>query len=467
MHKEETIAAIATAPGEGGIGIVRISGELAETILRSLFIPANKSGRKKDDKNEIEYRKLSYGHIIDPDTGETVDEVLAVMMKGPYTYTAEDVAEINCHGSMVSLTRTLELVLKKGARIAEPGEFTKRAFLNGRIDLSQAEAVIDLIKAKTDVSYKAAMGQLSGRLSDKINEVRDRLVDVLVELAVNIDYPDEDIEIMTYGKIQNRLEDIESSLKALADTGYAGRILREGLNTVIVGKPNVGKSSLMNVLLKEKRSIVTEIPGTTRDTIEEQLNIGGILLNITDTAGIRETEDRVEKIGVERSLESLRRADLVLFIADISRPLDDEDLDIIKELKDKEEVIVLLNKADKERVLEKNILSEYFYGRYMIETSMEDGRGIRELEERIKDMVYKGKVSASENILITNVRHLNLINKALISLQEALISSKDRQPFELIEIDVNEAWSCLGEITGEAVREDIINEVFARFCLGK
>ena len=463
MHREETIAAIATAPGEGGIGIVRISGELAETILRSLFIPAGKTGTKK----EIEYRKLTYGYIVNPETGEKVDEVLAVMMKAPYTYTAEDVAEINCHGSMVSLTRTLELVLKNGARIAEPGEFTKRAFLNGRIDLSQAEAVIDLIKAKTDVSYKAAMGQLSGRLSDKINQVRAAIVDVLVELTVNIDYPDEDIEIMTYEKIQKSLESIESSLKELAATGYTGRILREGLNTVIVGKPNVGKSSLMNVLLKEKRSIVTEIPGTTRDTIEEQLNIGGILLNITDTAGIRETEDRVEQIGVERSLESLRRADLVLFITDMSRPLDKEDLDIIKELNDKEEVLVLLNKADKEAVICKESLSEYFSEDKMIETSMEDGRGIFELEDRIKDMVYKGNISASENVLVTNVRHLNLINKALISLQEALISSKDNQPFELIEIDVNDAWACLGEITGEAVREDIISEVFSRFCLGK
>ncbi|MDO4481602.1 MAG: tRNA uridine-5-carboxymethylaminomethyl(34) synthesis GTPase MnmE [Bacillota bacterium] len=464
MHREETIAAIATAPGEGGIGIVRISGELAETILRSLFIPANKSGKSK---NEIEYRKLSYGHIVDLATGEIIDEVLAVMMKGPYTYTAEDVAEINCHGSMVSLTKTLDLVLKNGARIAEPGEFTKRAFLNGRIDLSQAEAVIDVIRAKTDVSYKAAMGQLSGRLSDKINDIRGRLVDVLVNLAVNIDYPDEDIEIMTYEKIKNQLEDIESALKELSETGYTGRILREGLNTVIVGKPNVGKSSLMNVLLKEKRSIVTEIPGTTRDTIEEQLNMGGILLNITDTAGIRETDDTVEKIGVERSLERLRRADLVLFIADISRPLDSEDLEIIKELQNKEEVIVLLNKADKNRVIDKSDLAGYFAEPDIIETSMEDGRGIRELEDRIKSMVYKGRVSASENVLITNVRHLNLVNKALISLQEALISAKDKQPFELIEIDVNEAWTCLGEITGEAVREDIISEVFSRFCLGK
>ncbi|MBE6020150.1 MAG: tRNA uridine-5-carboxymethylaminomethyl(34) synthesis GTPase MnmE [Clostridiales bacterium] len=465
MFKEDTIAAIATAPGEGGIGIVRISGESAEAILRSLFIPANKLN--KDKEYLIENRKLTYGRIVDPKTGEAVDEVLAVMMKGPYTYTTEDVVEINCHGSMVSLKKTLELVLRSGARLAEPGEFTKRAFLNGRIDLSQAEAVIDLIKSKTEASYKAAMGQLSGRLSEEINNVRQKIVDVLVDLAVNIDYPDEDIEIMTYEKIEGQLQVIEKDLKELSDTGYTGRILREGLNTVIVGKPNVGKSSLMNRLLRETRSIVTEIPGTTRDTIEEQLNIGGILLNITDTAGIRETEDTVEKIGVEKSLNSLKRADLVLFIMDLSRTVDEEDMEIIKQLEGKEEVIVLLNKADKDKKFGVSDLKPYFEEEKIIITSMENGTGLKELEDRIQNMVYEGKVRASENVLITNVRHLNLINKALNSVQEALISSEDKQPFELIEIDVNEAWACLGEITGEAVREDIIDEVFARFCLGK
>ena len=465
MFKEDTIAAIATAPGEGGIGIVRISGESAEAILRSLFIPANKLN--KDKEYLIENRKLTYGRIVDPKTGEAVDEVLAVMMKGPYTYTTEDVVEINCHGSMVSLKKTLELVLRSGARLAEPGEFTKRAFLNGRIDLSQAEAVIDLIKSKTEASYKAAMGQLSGRLSEEINNVRQKIVDVLVDLAVNIDYPDEDIEIMTYEKIEGQLQVIEKDLKELSDTGYTGRILREGLNTVIVGKPNVGKSSLMNRLLRETRSIVTEIPGTTRDTIEEQLNIGGILLNITDTAGIRETEDTVEKIGMEKSLNSLKRADLVLFIMDLSRTVDEEDMEIIKQLEGKEEVIVLLNKADKDKKFGVSDLKPYFEEEKIIITSMENGTGLKELEDRIQNMVYEGKVRASENVLITNVRHLNLINKALNSVQEALISSEDKQPFELIEIDVNEAWACLGEITGEAVREDIIDEVFARFCLGK
>ena len=465
MLREDTIAAIATAPGEGGIGIVRISGELAGAILRSVFVPINKCDDKKN--SEIVNRRLTYGKIINPDTGEEIDEVLAVFMKAPYTYTTEDVAEINCHGSMVSLKRSLEIVLKSGARLAEPGEFTKRAFLNGRIDLSQAEAVIDLIKAKTEDGYKAALGQLSGRLSDKINKVRQKLVDILVDIAVNIDYPDEDIEIITYKKISAQLNDVKNDLKELVDTGYTGRILREGLNTVIVGKPNVGKSSLMNQLLREDRSIVTEIPGTTRDTIEEQLNIGGILLNITDTAGIRGTEDPVEKIGVEKSIYSLRKADLVLFIVDSSRNLDEEDFEIIDRLKETKEVIVLMNKADKSSVFEKDALLQYFDENQIVITSMEDGRGIKELEYKISSLVYKGKIRSSENVLITNVRHLDLINKAFISLQEALKGSEEHQPFELIEIDVNEAWMCLGEITGEAVREDILTEVFSRFCLGK
>lgn len=463
MFKEDTIAAIATAPGEGGIGIVRISGELAGTILRSIFIPIN----RKDKEYSIENRKLTYGNIVDPDTGETVDEVLAVFMKAPHTYTTEDVVEINCHGSMVSLKKTLELALKKGARIAEPGEFTKRAFLGGRIDLSQAEAVIDMIRAKTEVSYQAALGQLSGRLSDQINSVRGKIVDILVDLAVNIDYPDEDIEIINYEKIKKQLDEVHSDIKELSDTGYTGRILREGLNTVIVGKPNVGKSSLMNQLLRENRSIVTEIPGTTRDTIEEQVNIGGILINITDTAGIRNTDDIVEKIGVEKSITSLKKADLILFILDSSRELDEEDMEIIEELKDCGEIVVLLNKADKEKIISYEDVTKHFDESVIIETSMEDGRGLKKLEERIESLVYEGRVKSSENVMITNVRHLDLINRALNSISEALMSVETYQPFELIEIDVNEAWACLGEITGEAVREDIITEVFSRFCLGK
>ena len=466
MNKEDTIAAIATAPGEGGIGIVRISGESAGPILRSVFVPK----KNRSDNNNIynvENRKLTYGTVIDPDTGEDIDEVLAVFMKGPGTYTAEDVAEINCHGSMVSLQKTLELVLRKGARLAEPGEFTKRAFLNGRIDLSQAEAVMDVIRAKTEDSYKAAMGQLSGRLSDQIRRIREKLVDVLVELTVNIDYPDEDIEVLTYEKLDREMEEICEKIRELADSGYTGRILREGLNTVIVGKPNVGKSSLMNRLLRETRSIVTEIPGTTRDTIQEQLNIGGILLNITDTAGIRETGDVVEKIGVEKSLESLKRADLVLFILDQSRPLDEEDRLIAEELRDREDVIVLVNKTDEAPCWQEVEWREFLPEREFLRTSMVSGEGIGELEEQIRQRVYSGQVKTGENVFVTNVRHLHLLKKALSSAEDALNMIRQGEPLEFIDIDVNQTWSLLGEITGETVQEDIINEVFARFCLGK
>ncbi len=466
MNKEDTIAAIATAPGEGGIGIVRISGELAETILRSVFVPMKNRGVENAIYN-VENRKLSYGMVVDPKTGAEVDEVLAVFMKGPGTYTAEDVAEIHCHGSMVSLQKTLELALENGARLAEPGEFTKRAFLNGRIDLSQAEAVIDVIRAKTEDSYKAALGQLSGRLSEQIGKIRALLVDALVELTVNIDYPDEDIEVMTYEKLEGQMEAVREKIAELAETGYTGRILREGLNTVIAGKPNVGKSSLMNRLLRETRSIVTEIPGTTRDTIQEQLNIGGILLNITDTAGIRKTGDLVEKIGVEKSLESLKRADLVLFLLDQSRPLDDEDRLIARELKEREDVILLVNKTDEAPCWQEEEARELVPAPEIIRTSMVSGEGLKELEEKIREKVYGGRTKPAENVLVTGVRHLNLLKNALKSAEDALNMIHEKEPLELIEIDVNEAWRLLGEITGDAVQEDIINEVFSRFCLGK
>ncbi|MBQ3389489.1 MAG: tRNA uridine-5-carboxymethylaminomethyl(34) synthesis GTPase MnmE [Firmicutes bacterium] len=466
MNREDTIAAIATAPGEGGIGIVRISGESAETILRSVFVPMKHRGETEYIYN-VENRKLTYGVVRDPKTGAEVDEVLAVFMKGPKTYTAEDVAEIHCHGSMVSLQKTLELVLENGARLAEPGEFTKRAFLNGRIDLSQAEAVIDVIRARTEDSYKAALGQLSGRLSEQIGQIRERLVDALVELTVNIDYPDEDIEVMTYEKLEGQMEAVREKIFELTETGHTGRILREGLNTVIVGKPNVGKSSLMNRLLRETRSIVTEIPGTTRDTIQEQLNIGGILLNITDTAGIRTTGDLVEKIGVEKSLESLKRADLVLFLLDLSRPLDEEDRLIAAELRDREDVILLINKSDEEPCWREEELESLFPVREIIRTSMVSGEGLRELEEKIREKVYGGRTKPAENVLVTNVRHLHLLKKALSSAEDALNLIRRKEPLEFIEIDVNETWRLLGEITGDTVQEDIINEVFARFCLGK
>jgi tRNA modification GTPase len=321
---EDTIAAIATAYGEGGIGIVRISGDQAKSILGQVFVP-----KKLPDISNIDNRRLYYGNIIDKDNSELIDEVLAVYMQGPRTYTAEDVVEIYCHGSIVSLRKTLSLVLRKGARLAEKGEFTKRAFLNGRLDLSQAEAVMDLISAKTDKSFNVALGQMEGQLSERIKAIRSELMDVLVNITVNLDYPDEDIEEITYNSLTNSLSAISDDIDKLIATADTGRIIREGLNVVIIGKPNVGKSSLMNALLKESRAIVTEIPGTTRDTIEEVISIRNIPVKITDTAGIRETDDAIEKIGIEKSKASFNRADLIILILDGSEPLSQEDYDII------------------------------------------------------------------------------------------------------------------------------------------
>ena len=492
MNREDTIAAISTAQGEGGIGIIRISGEMAEAILRSIFIPVKIDKRKSEmpdsesdfdsvdrRKNlflpeatsmtiggEILNRRMTYGFIQDPETDEMIDEVLAVFMKGPHTYTTEDIVEIDCHGSMISLKKILSLVLHQGARIAEPGEFTKRAFLNGRIDLSQAEAVIDVIKAKTEYGYQAAFQQLSGKLSRAVKEIREDLVEILVNLAVNIDYPDEDIEEISYEVLNGDLRQVKGKLEKLYDTRETGRILREGLKTVIVGKPNVGKSSLMNLLLKENRSIVTDIPGTTRDTIEEQLNIGGIYLNIIDTAGIRETEDQVERIGVDRSREAFQKADLILFLLDGSKPLSEEDEKIMKEINGKP-TIVLLNKMDQKRILEKESIRIRLPEYQIIETSMKEERGIEELEKEIERVVFNENIQHEENALVTNVRHGALMKEAICSLEDALVSVERREALEVLEIDVRQAWERLGEIIGETVQEDLISEIFSRFCLGK
>ena len=455
---EDTIAAIATPPGEGGIGLIRISGENAKKILDKVFAPANSA--------KVENRKMSYGTIVDPSSQKVIDEVLSVYMKGPKTYTVEDVVEINCHGGMVPLRRTLELVLKHGARMAEPGEFTKRAFLNGRLDLSQAEAVIDVIKAKTDKTFDVALNQLEGIFSKKIKEIRKQIVDVLVNITVNIDYPDEDIEEITYDKLEQDLRLVRKAVTGLIESADTGRILQEGLNVAIIGKPNVGKSSLMNNLLNEARAIVTEIPGTTRDTIEEHLSIKGIPVRLTDTAGIRETDDLIEKMGIEKSKESFNQADLVIFIMDSSRELSQEDLEIIEHV-EQHKAIVVLNKIDLKQVISCEQIAEMLPKAVIIETSMEKQQGIDLIEEKIVDMVYGGKVSQSDSVMVTNVRHKNLLLSAEKSVGDAIEMTKKKEALEFIEIDVNSSYEALGEIIGETVQDDIINEVFARFCLGK
>ena len=450
--REDTIAAIATPTGEGGIGIIRLSGENSFDVLGKFFSNA---------KNE---KGMYYGHIKNGD--EIIDEAIVLVFKAPHSYTTEDVIEIQCHGGVVSLRKILNLCLEKGARMAEPGEFTKRAFLNGRLDLTQAEAVIDLIKAKTDKTFDVAVGQLEGKFSGKVKEIRKKLVDVLVNVTVNIDYPDEDIETLTYEKLAKDLESILSDIETMLATSSTGKIIRDGLRVSIIGKPNVGKSSLMNTLLKETRAIVTPIPGTTRDTIEEEISIRGIPVVITDTAGIRETTDEIEKIGIEKSKEAFNNSDLIILVLDSSRELDNEDLEIIEKIGERK-AICLINKIDLDRKIKPEEIKEKLSNGVIIETSMEDETGIDRIEEEIENTVYYGNKIKDERLLITNIRHENLLREAKSSINDALHGAKVRQALEFLEIDINHAYESLGLIIGEEVDDDIINEVFRRFCLGK
>jgi len=455
----ETIAAVATAYGEGGIGIVRISGGLAGQILRRIFVPVSPA-------LEPAGRTLRYGTIVDPDTGDTIDEVLTVFMKAPATYTREDVAEIHCHGSVISLHKILSLCLRLGAVPAESGEFTKRAFINGRLDLSQAEAVIDMIKAKTTKSFEVAVGQLEGRLSKAVVDLRRQLLDLLVDMTVNIDYPDEDIEEIVYERMLDSISQIGGDIEKLRLTADTGRILHDGLNVVIIGKPNVGKSSLMNALMRETRAIVTEIPGTTRDTIQETISIKGIPIRLTDTAGIRDTQDTIEQIGIAKTKESFHRADLILMMLDVSEELSDEDKYIIEHIGDKR-AILLANKIDLGAKTTMDEIEQFLPGVRMIETSMVSDVGLEEIESEIQKMVYGGKISQGESLMVTNARHEKLLREAELALVEAAAMTKSGEPLELIEVEVRSGYELLGEIIGETVAEDIINEVFSRFCLGK
>ena len=456
---EDTIAAIATAPGEGGIGVVRISGEKSKEILEKIFL-------KKNSEKDLVPRMMHYGFVRNNFSGELIDEVMAVYFKAPYSYTAEDVVEIQCHGSMVSLRKILSLVLKNGARIAESGEFTKRAFLNGRLDLSQAEAVIDLIRAKSDKSFDVVLNQLEGNFSKEIRKIRAELMNSLVNITVNIDYPVEDIEQLTFENLVSDLTSVRVKVEKMLQTSNTGRIMSEGLKISIIGKPNVGKSSLMNALLKETRAIVTSVPGTTRDTIEEMLTIRGIPVKLTDTAGIRHTEDIIEKIGIEKSKEAFNNADLIIFMADRSRVLDEEDFSILSHIGEKK-AIVILNKTDLPKAFDETEIEKLLPKPYIIEASVANGEGIEELENVVENLVYGGEVKQSDSMMVTNVRHKNLLEEADSSLADAIEMAKSCQPLELLEIDASRAYECLGAIIGEAVEEDIINEVFARFCLGK
>ena len=459
MFIDDTIAAIATAPGEGGIGIIRISGEKSLQVAQSIF--KSKSGKMIKDYNT---RTLIYGNIVDGE--KVIDEVLLAYMKGPNSYTAEDVIEINCHGGFISVKKILELILSKDVRLADAGEFTKRAFLNGRIDLSQAEAIIDVIKSKTDMAHEVAQNQLEGSLAKKIRELRNNVTEVLAHLTVSIDFSEEDVEEITYQTLEEKSSELRNEIKKLYDTAESGKILRDGLKTVIVGKPNVGKSSLLNSILGENRAIVTDIAGTTRDIIEEFVNIKGIPLKIVDTAGIRETEDVVEKIGVEKSRESFSTADLVIMVLDASRKLSQEDMEILESLENKK-TIVLLNKMDLESQIELEKIEQFVNSEDIIKISALKNQGIEELQDKIEAMVYHGSVKNSSDLMITNSRHKDALFKAYESINDAINAIEQRMPYDFIEVDFKNIWDYLGYINGDTIREDLLDTIFANFCIGK
>jgi|LGOV01.1.fsa_nt_gb tRNA modification GTPase len=455
----DTIAASATYPGMSGIGIVRVSGKNAISIVSDIF--KSKNGKKLVD---LKRRMMYYGWIMDPEVDRIADEVLVVAMKGPNTFTKEDIVEINCHGGIVSVEMILNILVSKGARLAERGEFTKRAFLNGRIDLTQAEAVMDLVSSKTKNSFDLSMHQLEGRLSKEIKCIRESLMGLTSQIEVNIDFPEYDEEEMTIENIKNISREILKRFDKLIKSADTGKIYKEGIKTLILGKPNVGKSSLMNYLLNENRAIVTEIPGTTRDTIEEFVNLAGVPLKIIDTAGIRYTDDEVEKIGVKKALDKIEEADLILMIFDASKALEGEDIMIIKEIQDKK-VLYLLNKTD----LHEKIDFENFQKikEEVIKISIKGNKGLESIENKIKEEFLKGALDVDDDVIVSNLRHKNLLLKAKESIEDVLKSIENSLTLECLEVDIMNSLEFLGEITGETIRDDLMDKIFAEFCIGK
>lgn len=458
----DTIAAISTPMGEGAIGIVRLSGPDALSISDKVF--KSPSGKKL---TEVDSHTINYGHIVDPQSNETIEEVMVSVMKAPKTFTREDVVEINCHGGILSVNRVLQLVITNGARLAEPGEFTKRAFLNGRIDLSQAEAVMDLIRAKTDRAADVAIGQLEGRLSKLIQRLRQEILEVLAQVEVNIDYPEyDDVEEMTNKMFKQKALYVKKEIEKLLQTAQQGKILREGLQTVIIGRPNVGKSSLLNSFVQENKAIVTDIPGTTRDVIEEYVNVRGVPLKLVDTAGIRETEDIVERIGVERSRKVLQEADLILFLLNNNEELADEDRKLFETIQGMDAIIVI-NKTDLEQRIDIEEVKKLAGDRKIIHVSVKEEKGIEELEETISQMYMTGEIESDDFTYVSNARHVALLNQALQSINDALNALENEMPVDLVQIDMTKAWDLLGEIIGESIHDELINQLFSQFCLGK
>lgn len=460
FNMDDTIAAISTPPGCSGIGKIRISGEDAIKIADHVFYSSS-----IESLTQVDSHTIHYGFIRD-ENNKDIDEVLALILKGPKSFTAEDTVEFDCHGGSLPLQGVLNAVLTAGARLAEPGEFSKRAFMNGRIDLTQAEGIMDLINSQTEKGRELAIQHLKGGLSDHIKDIREKLMTILAGMEASIDFPEDEVPGFNSDQVGNKISQIINSLDELIESSKTGQIFSEGIETVIVGKPNVGKSSLLNYLLKENRAIVTEIPGTTRDIISELVNLGGIPLRITDTAGIRETSDQVEKIGVERTISSLQTADLVLLMLDVSQGISPGDYKIYQEIKDKP-IIILVNKTDlSEEIDHKKIENNFPDGR-IIYTSIQTGAGLKELEAAIKDEIMSGDVAGGYDQIITRIRHKKLLKDAKNSLELVIQGNENNIPPDLLSVDLKDALISLGEITGETVTDNLIDQIFHDFCIGK
>lgn len=447
---EDTIVAISTTTGVGAISIIRLSGIEALEIVSKVFTK---------DLNKVESHTIHYGYIKDKE--EKIDEVLVSVMKAPKTFTREDVVEINCHGGVAVTNKVLEVLLKNGARLAEPGEFTKRAFLNGRIDLLEAEATMDLISSESDKARKMSINTLTGETSNLIKNLRNELIQIISNIEVNIDYPEyEDVEMLTNDKILPSIESFRHKLMEIISKSKDSKLLKDGINVAIIGRPNVGKSSLLNSLLEEEKAIVTSIPGTTRDIVEGKIILDGIILNIIDTAGIRKSDDIVEQIGVEKSLKMIDSSDLVLFMLNNNEKLSDEEKELLDKINDKKKIIII-NKIDLESVIDKSMLDDY------IEISLKDSIGINKIKEEIKRLFSLGEISNDDMTYLSNARSISLLDKSLNYINEAVNEIKNNSPIDIVELNLKEAWNALGEVIGETYTDELLDELFSRFCLGK
>lgn len=457
--KFDTIAAIATPMGEGSIAVIRVSGPEAIAVVDNIY-------RGKRALSTVDTHTVHYGSIIDPANGEPVEEVLVTVMRAPRTFTREDVVEVSCHGGIVAVQKVLELLLESGARLAEPGEFTKRAFLNGRIDLAQAEAVMDLIRSKTDRAMKVALNQVEGKLSALIRELRQHLIEAMAHIEVTLDYPEHDVEEVTQSFLFQKCEEVKGRIERLLATAQQGKILREGLSTAIVGRPNVGKSSLLNRLVQEEKAIVTDVAGTTRDVVEEFVNVRGVPLKLLDTAGIRETDDIVEKIGVEKSKRLLQQADFVLLVLNYNEELTQDDYEIMDMLRDMN-VIIVINKTDLPQKINLDEVRSRLPKRPVILTSVKEEEGIAQLEEAIAQLFFSGRIQQGDFTYVSNARHIHLLRQAHKAVEDAMAAIQAGMPVDMVQIDIKRAWELLGEVIGESVGEDLIDQIFSQFCLGK